>query len=999
MMQSKSAFEMVTIRLFGNLEAIRGDEEPIRRFRSRTAAEVLALLSVSIPRILPRDEVAAIVWPEDETEQARQSLRTAISSLRKQLGVEGCEDLFTGDRHSVGLDAGRVGTDYDRFHRLVALMPPRKEHLRDAVGLVRGPLLQGIDASWTIPHQLAFEETYSRTVIRLMEVLSADDSASLAIDIGRSALRICPMREDIHIALIRTLGIAGMNAEAIRQYEVLEQLLMDQWGEYPSDEAVEAIESLGRRPTRRPLRPPPGDEATALRSRQGWVFGREREVGEVLMALQDEGPTAHRLITLVGAGGSGKTTIARVVQESLADVVPVAFADLAPIGDIDRAVGACARALGLPNPDGPDTADRVRLHLAGERSILILDNAEHLAGIGGTVADWLEVPGSGRILATSRVALGIRGERLYGVPTLPLPSRKANIGELAENPCVRLFLDRAAAADPEFELGLHNAKAVAEICIALDGVPLAIELAAAQVLVMSPAQILKKLGEERFRLAAPSGDPDDRHASLDRVARSSYDLLETEHRVAFRRLGIFRGSFSIEAAEAVAGVPDIAAALARLVRCSLLERHSGDEAVRFRMLVPLRAFALDRLREAGEEDEVRLRHRDHFEAVALKLRKAANTADPSPAFREFEREHDHFRQIIDHAQAKRIWAGPVMRLAFAIGSIVVSGSYQFEWRDRMLAFMEWAANAEEATELDRAMGYFALGQFAGYALRGDIAMASIEEAVQGFERSGRPVDVAGALNLLGLACIFPNPAGTMHADRGEAALARATAILDDATEDSLWSVAQLGVAVRANLAANYRVEQRHAEAIVLLEQALEGAKRHGIVRFLPSILTALSNNSSESGDAIAGERYALQAIEASRALGLSAATPYFALAIALTGQGRHLESIRILLAEEFCAHVKEDADIPGLTFFCLAIGAHHLGNFSLRSRAHLVAQRLGYIGHFGPAEMIPDPLLDLSIHIADLRWGDEEPQQVLRAFREAFAEPLPADLSADGAGA
>ncbi|GEM_PF-3169024 len=990
---------MLTIRMFGTLEAIKGEEEPIRRFRSRTAAEVLALLSVSLPRVLPRDEVAAIVWPEDETEQARQSFRTAISSLRKQLGVEGQEDYFAGDRHSLGLDPRRVDTDYAQFNRLVSLAPPQQGNLRDALQLVRGPLLQGIDASWTIPHQLAFEEAYCRTVVNLIESLTRDGSASVAIEIGRAALQICPLREDVHVALIRSFGAAGKNADAIRQFEVLEHLLMDQWGEYPSQDAVAAIESLGRRPARRPRPAPPGDEALALQIKQGWVFGREREVGEVLMALQDGGPEADRLLTLVGAGGSGKTTIARVVQESLSEVMPVAFVDLAPLKEVALAVSATARSLGLANPNRPDAVDRVRNHLANERVVLILDNAEHLPGFEKVIEMWHAQKGSSRILVTSRAALGLRQERLFPVPPLALPRRDGTLAELSENPCIRLFVDRARAVDADFELTSQNAQAVGEICIGLDGVPLAIELAASQVLVMSPAQILKRLGDERFRLKAHTRDPGDRHASLDRVARWSYDLLLPTDQTVFRRLGIFRSDFSLDAAEAVSAEPDAAESLGRLVRCSLLERRVDGESVRFRMLIPLRTFALECLRQADDEEASRGRHRDHFEGVAFRLRETANSPDPSPAFREFEQEHDQFRQIIDYAQGHRTWAGPTMRIAFAIGSLLTATAYQYEWRSRMLEFMGWASNTADVDGHDMALGCFATGQFAGYAYRSDLAVDWVERGLPLFEAHWKPVDVAGCLNLLGLCFVLPGPSGRPNSARSLDALERAREILQGEVGDSLWKASHLKVAILANLAAAYRTENRYPEGIAFLEEALSCAKRAGVTRYMPTILTALADHHNDSGQPDAGEQYARQSIEAHRILGLDTTAGHFALAASLQGLGRHIEAVRLLTTPGYLSQLRERTDTPGISMFLLALSAHHLGNPTLRDLAYQVAQRLGFPGYGEPRGHVPSELHERTVHLADLKPGDPEVLEVYRAFLEAYGEGAEHDPAAQFEGA
>ena len=327
----------------------------------------------------------------------------------------------------------------------------------------------------------------------------------------------------------------------------------------------------------------------------------------------------NRLVTLTGAGGAGKTRLAIQVAGQLAGEFTdgVWYVDLAPITDPELVPVTAARALGLPDQPGRSTMDTLTRFVADRQMLVVLDNCEHLLdACAALVVALLEACPGLTLLATSREPIGVAGEVSWRVPSLSLADE-----------AVELFTDRARHARPDFTITDDNAAVVAEICARLDGLPLAIELAAARVRALSLAEILDSL-HDRFRLLTGGARTAVRRQQTLRASVDwSHALLTEPERVLFRRLAAFLGGFDLDAAQAVAGGGEVERyqvldQLTLLVDKSLVVAENSRGRTRYRLLETVRQYAQEKLGESGEADAVRTRHRDHYTAMAAAARRA-----------------------------------------------------------------------------------------------------------------------------------------------------------------------------------------------------------------------------------------------------------------------------------------------------------------------------------------------------------------------------------------
>ncbi|MBA2570183.1 MAG: adenylate/guanylate cyclase domain-containing protein, partial [Chloroflexi bacterium] len=387
--------------------------------------------------------------------------------------------------------------------------------------------------------------------------------------------------------------------------------------------------------------------------------GRVAEITAVRELL-----TGHRLVTLTGPGGTGKTRLGRrVAWEALGEFDDGAwFVDLSPIVDPNLVASAIGQVLEVrEQPDRP-LVDALKAHLADRRILFVLDNLEQVTAAGPLVADLLASASGLRVLATSRVPLHIYGEQEY--PVLPLavphvdPDAPVDVASLVESEAVRLFIERARAARPDLRLDADDARAVAEICARLDGLPLAIELAAARTKLLPPRALLQRLDSALTLLASTAMDLPPRQRTLRGAIDWSYDLLDDPDRELFARLAVFRGGFTLGTAESVAagaidGRPalDVMAGIESLLDKSLLRASQTDHAgeVRIAMLETIREYALERLAATGAEDAIRRRHADTFLALAEAAEPHLTGADLAQWLDRLTHEHDDVRAALSWA--------------------------------------------------------------------------------------------------------------------------------------------------------------------------------------------------------------------------------------------------------------------------------------------------------------------------------------------------------------
>lgn len=397
------------------------------------------------------------------------------------------------------------------------------------------------------------------------------------------------------------------------------------------------LRSLETRRTNLPMQPTP-------------LTGREREIEEIAALLADP---AVRLLTLTGPGGTGKTRLAVHVGAEVLDsfVDGVFFVALAPLADPELVIPTIGRVLGIQDVAGQSAAETLGRHLGDLRLLLVLDNFEHLRAAApsmGTVLD--RAPGL-KVLVTSRTSLHLGAESAYRVSPLQAPKAGDGLARIILSDAVALFATRARAMRPEFSVTSENAEAVAGICRTLEGLPLAIELAAARIGVLPPASLLSRLDHRLELLTAARRDVPDRHRTLETAIGWSYDLLEQDQQALFARLAVFVGGCTLEAAETVCGDSlDVIDGLASLVDNSLVRLEGTDAAPRFAMLETIREYAARRLDEAGDADELRLRHAEHYLALAEEAEPHLR-GSPGAWPGRLEREHDNLRAALDWFEA------------------------------------------------------------------------------------------------------------------------------------------------------------------------------------------------------------------------------------------------------------------------------------------------------------------------------------------------------------
>ena len=640
--------DQVWIGLLGPLEVRDRDGAlvPVAGARLRT---LLIELALAPGKLVPTAQLVDAVWGDEPPAGAGNALQALVSRLRRALPEAVVESHPAGYRLLIEPSA----VDVTLFERLVAdgraALPDDPARaastLREALSLWRGPALLDVAG-------VAF---FQPTLTRLDELLMTATERRVEADLqlGRGAELVTeltalvaehPLRERLVGALMRALSEAGRPAEALTVYERTRQTLADQLGTDPSPELSAVHTAVLRGQIDKA--PAPTVEAarrTNLRTPLTSFVGRDADVAAVSELIDD-----YRLTTLVGPGGFGKTRLAVEVSRAMLDQLPdgVWLVELAAVADGTEVPAAVLASMDLREPSlvgrekAQDPVDRLIAALRSRSALLVLDNCEHVVAAAATLADRLlaECPRL-RVLATSREPLGITGEAVWPVDPLGLPPEDVESRDLLSYDAVRLLVDRARAVRPGFTVTNDNASAVARICRVLDGMPLAIELAAARMRTMAVAQLAERL-DDRFRLlTGGSRTAVPRHQTLRAAIDWSWELLSDAERVLLRRLAVFTGGATQEAVQRVCAdavvtadqVPDLVAAL---VDKSLLV-VSGDEVPRYRMLETIRAYGLDRLDEAGEGEDppsrarqvLRRARRDRRAAPAP--RRAAGLAAPA----------------------------------------------------------------------------------------------------------------------------------------------------------------------------------------------------------------------------------------------------------------------------------------------------------------------------------------------------------------------------------
>jgi predicted ATPase/DNA-binding SARP family transcriptional activator len=856
--------DLPQFRLLGPLEVvIAGESVPLGGQKQRA---LLATLLLEPNRIVSGDRLIDAVWGEFPPETARNTVQVYISQLRKRLPAGALETVPPGYRLAV--DPAAI--DLFEFVRLCtegrsALASGdaalAAETLSAALDLWRGAALADLAS-------VPFAQT---EVLRLEELRAAasEDRIDADLALGRHGELVpelealigeYPLRERPRAQLMLALYRAGRQADALSAYQRARTTLVEELGIEPG-EALRKLERaiLAHDPSLdlvEPGRIGPHRIPAPLHA----LLGRDRE----LAALSDliRRPDV-RLVTLTGPGGIGKTSLGFELGRRLA----TEFTDgsavvlLGALDDPDRVARAILEALDL-SETGRDPAEELARALAQAELLLVVDNFEQVLSAAPAVSHLLTRCPSLKVVVTSRAPLHVAGEHEFPVPPL------------AEDEAAELFVTRAQAANPRFELGDENAAAVAELCAKLDGLPLAIELAAARAKLLPPAALLARLGN-RLELLTDARRDAPRHQQTLRLTLDwSYDLLDAAGQRLFAQLAVFAGGCTLASAELVCQIEgSILDGLAGLVDESLLAQR-GDTEPRFTMLQIVRDYALERLEASGEGDELRRRHLDHFVALAEEAEPRLAGAEQAAWLARIEDEHDNLRAALAYALEseqpalalrlvvgiRRFWQihGYLAEGRQSIGSALAAtegthselranafnmlGILAGEQGDFDAAHGEFTAAAEEARTVGATRSLSSalvnLGNLSFFGGDLDAARELYRESIEHFAALGDVRGQALARENIGLL--------SLTADDPEEAVTWLTAAREQARE--VGDELEVGHATRSLAAANIELGNP-AEATSLLTESLAIARQLGDTHGIAECLETFAGLAATAGDA------------------------------------------------------------------------------------------------------------------------------------------------------
>ena len=806
------------IELLGGLRVLQNGRI-LTRLETRKTGALLAYLAFFRHRSHPRETLAEMLWPDEAPEAIRNRLKQALSALRRALEPPGTPagHVLIADRVQIQLNPQAIATDVAEFEALlhagVRTADPAAcaRLLEQALPLYQGELLPGYYEDWMVPERERLAEAYRNVLSRLMKARARLGDLHGALDAAQRAVQADPLREASHYDLMRLYAADGRLAEALRQYHELERVLKEELDTVPSHAGRRLAELLqgGGSPPNSPdsasgtvsSSPPSSDSPHVPREPAHGqpsasiphnlpalltsFIGREQEIVEIRRLL-----STSRLLTLAGTGGCGKTRLSLQVAGKMLEAYPdgVWLVKLEALSERNLVAQAVASPLGVQEEAGRSLAETVIDALKPKTLLLVLDNCEHLLEeCARLITRILENCAQVKVLATSREALNVPGELVWRVPSLRRPERKglpreekALASVLMEYDSVRLFVERARFQRADFALDRRNAEAVAQVCSHLEGIPLAIELAAARVRVMSMEQIVRRLDDRFGLLTGGSRTASSRQQTLRATMDWSYDLLSPQERVLLGRLSVFAGGWSLEAAEQVCSdlgldgdlplferreatpgergsfgnrqseihIWEVVDVLASLVDKSLVFYEEQQGEARYRLLETVRQYGWERLEQTGELAAWRDRHRDYFLELAELAEPQLTGSDQVTWLQRLETEHDNLRWALEWRRAEEEGAETELRLAGALARFWQVRGYLSEGRGYLAAALgrEGAASKTKV----RAKALRGIGGLAWIQADYAAAKALHEESLAIGRALGDESSIADSLNGLGL---------------------------------------------------------------------------------------------------------------------------------------------------------------------------------------------------------------------------------------------------------
>jgi predicted ATPase/DNA-binding SARP family transcriptional activator len=648
-------------RVLGSLEVGRGND--LVDIGSSNERKILTALLVEANAVVSTSRLIDVVWGENPPASDRNALQTYIARLRRRLATEGAPGPivtrppgYAIELRSDQLDSLQFRELLDEARATAAADPHRTLALLDrALELWRGSAFAefaGDDVARAAAARL--EELRYAAMTERVEVLLTLGRSADAVSVLEGLVAAEPHNEQTHAQLMRALARGGRQVDALRLYQRFRERLADELGLEPSASLRELEgQILAHAPDVTPAEPvstPPPIDGNLVPAITTFV-GREHDVAGLVDLL-----TRARIVTLVGVGGVGKSRLAVRLAETVASAFPdgIWVVELARITTPDAVPHAVAAVLGTTSRAGDEVAAVLVDALRARRLLLIVDNCEHVLTAAAALIETLarRCPRI-TIVATSRERLGVAGEHVWPLLPLPVPAPAASGDEVAASPAVALFLDRVRAARADFQLAAANTDAVVEICRGLDGVPLALEIAAARLGVLSPNDLARRL-RDRFALLTigPRGEGE-RHRTLRALVDWSYELLDDAERRIFEQLSVFAGGWTLEAAGAVCApgavsASEVAAMVAGLADKSMVIPPAPSGPARYGMLETLRLYGAEHLDARGAADTTAEAHARYFVALS----EQADVGLRGPHEREWV---DRLRAELDNLRAAHVW--------------------------------------------------------------------------------------------------------------------------------------------------------------------------------------------------------------------------------------------------------------------------------------------------------------------------------------------------------
>jgi len=728
-------------------------------WRLRKAASLLKLLALTSSHRLHREQLLDLLWPDLDPKAAANNLHHALHVARRLLTPAGPSPFLRLQAELLSLaPADALWVDAEAFESAAAQARRTADPgtYRAALSRYTGELLpQNLYEDWAADRREGLRGLYLSLLLELAGLFESMGQPGGAIETLQRAVSHEPATEAAHASLMRLFARTGQRHQALRQYEQLQQALEEELdaepeeatqqlyqqilaGEVPSASAPADGQLVQAAPTRRHNLP------AALTS----FVGRQEEIAELERLLG-----RSRLVTLTGAGGSGKTRLALEAAGRLIDRYPdgVWLVELASLSDPALVPQTVADILEVTEQPDQSLLQTLVDTLQSKRLLLLLDNCEHLIGAcASLVSTLLRSCPRLHILATSRESLRVEGEVTGLVPPLSLPAvdRLRSVDQLLGCDSIRLLVERAQYRQPSFLLTESNAPSVVEVCRKLEGIPLAIELAAARVGVLSVEQIAARLDDALGLLTGGSRTALSRQQTLRGTLDWSYLLLSEPERALFNRLSIFAGGWTLEAAEVIGGdAGDVLDLLSRLVDRSLVVAEAADGEVRYRFLEPVRQYAYERLTKSGEAEEIHRRHAELFLHLAEQAGPQLQGPQQQTWLERLETEHDNLRAALQWHSPEQGNGEMGLRLAGKLWPFWCARGYLRE-AERWLGAM--LARADDAASADRAEALQGAALVAYWRREYDRAAAYGEQGLELYRAVRNLQGAAACLNTLGL---------------------------------------------------------------------------------------------------------------------------------------------------------------------------------------------------------------------------------------------------------